>query len=167
LHSVGASPEAIAALRGAWASWHAEHGAASRNSPAKAARTVAPVYRPEPRRIPKAVPRVAEPAEPDIKKPTEGTIAMSPAEFTSRVRDMALRNDVRWSPPGPQGFPSVLVGARGIKYRVLLRQSGTPGISERAWLRALREAGADAGTWRPGDLETIGEELRTIGRELA
>jgi hypothetical protein len=128
---------------------------------------VAPVYRPEPRRIPKAIPRVAEPAEPDIKKPTEGTIAMSPAEFTGRVRDMALRQGIRWSPPGQLGFPACLVGPGGIRYRVLLRQSGTPGISERAWLRALREAGADAGTWRPGDLETIGEELRTIGRELA
>lgn len=69
-----------------------------------------------------------------------------------------------------KGFPDlVLVGRGGILYRELKTEKGRLSPEQVVWLRTLNSAGADAGIWRPADLEcgTIELELRTLRGVLA
>lgn len=64
-----------------------------------------------------------------------------------------------------KGFPDlVLVGPGGILYRELKTAVGRLRSDQLVWLRELKRAGADAGLWRPVDLQngTIERELRVI-----
>lgn len=56
-----------------------------------------------------------------------------------------------------------LVGRRGVLWRELKTQTGTLSFAETSWILRLREAGADAGVWRPEDWPgRIDFELRSI-----
>ena len=51
-----------------------------------------------------------------------------------------------------KGWPDVvLVRGATILYRELKRERGRVSVEQAGWLDALREAGQDAGVWRPGD----------------
>lgn len=64
-----------------------------------------------------------------------------------------------------KGYPDLtIVGPGGVLFRELKSATGPTTPEQLAWLRNLRTAGADAGTWRPADLRTgrIQRELRAL-----
>ena len=86
------------------------------------------------------------------------------AHVRKLMADLGLRgyhtHDARRS---AAGYPDwTIVGAHGVLFRELKRQSGKVSPEQQAWLDALREAGQDACVWRPAHLLN-----GSIGRELA
>jgi hypothetical protein len=69
-----------------------------------------------------------------------------------------------------KGYPDVtLVGPGGVLFRELKADRKYPAPEQRRWLTALDEAGADAGVWRPADLQSgrIEAELRAVRKRVA
>lgn len=61
------------------------------------------------------------------------------------------------------GYPDLtLVGPGGIAFREVKNRANQPTDEQRAWGRAINEAGGDWGLWRPRDLLN-----GTIARQLA
>lgn len=64
-----------------------------------------------------------------------------------------------------KGYPDVtIVGAGGVLFRELKAAKGYLKPEQKKWLSALEEAGADAGVWKPADLQSgrIEAELRAL-----
>ncbi len=62
--------------------------------------------------------------------------------------------------PGSKGFPDlVLLKKEKFLVRELKTDKGKLDADQEAWLKELREAGVDAGVWRPRDWTAIEEEL--------
>jgi hypothetical protein len=64
-----------------------------------------------------------------------------------------------------KGYPDLtLVGKGGVLFRELKAAKGVLKPEQRLWLAALEEAGADAGVWRPVDLQSgrIEAEIRVV-----
>lgn len=69
-----------------------------------------------------------------------------------------------------KGYPDLtIVGPAGVLFRELKTEVGRLSPEQREWLADLTAAGADAGVWRPRDLEcgTIELELRALRGQVA
>jgi hypothetical protein len=69
-----------------------------------------------------------------------------------------------------KGYPDLtIVGPGGMLFRELKSARGFLAPEQKAWLACLVAAGADAGVWRPQDLESgcIEMELRAIRGRIA
>lgn len=96
--------------------------------------------------------------------------AMSEDYLDDQIRALAkdlrlLRYHTFDSRKSPSGFPDlVLVGACGILFRELKKESEKPSPAQQKWLDALTCTGQDAAVWRPSDLLSgrVARELTAI-----
>ena len=76
----------------------------------------------------------------------------------------AIDRSGKWTTPitGDAGFPDLVLAhpERGVLLLELKSETGQPTDRQRAWLRALRDGGAEAWLARPGDLLWIAARLR-------
>ena len=94
------------------------------------------------------------------------------SKFRTAVANEATRRGwkVSFAPDGPmergtRGFPDlVLVNGERLLFRELKLDGRYARPEQREWLAALRNAGADAGIWKPADLEAgkIAAELGPV-----
>ena len=89
---------------------------------------------------------------------------MSEDEFQKIVEDLAKKHGwlcyhVPYGVPRPAGFPDLILVRDRVLFRELKIKDRAPKRKQKEWLRKLKEAGCDAGIWRPSDLKKIEEEL--------
>lgn len=90
--------------------------------------------------------------------PDDAFLPSTEKAFTEIVRRRAKRYgllyyhtfDPRHSAPGFPDF--VFLGPGGVAYRELKTEKGKPSLAQMQWLTLLAQNGADAGIWRPVDL---------------
>ena len=68
-------------------------------------------------------------------------------------------HDSRRSQPG---FPDLVLVKNRVLFRELKTDKGRLTATQKEWIRALWDAGADIAVWRPADIDDVAHELTML-----